>query len=127
MVDEKAVCGAHPLFCQKLDEICEENKKLRENTYGKGPDGTGGIYGELKKKVSYKVLSLLLGAVLMVISFFAGFGINHENRLSKYEERTDTNIKTVATLCNDMDVMKKQTVVDVRSILDAIKELKDKP
>ncbi len=98
--------------------------KMEENLYGEGPEGDKGVYGALKKKVGYKVMTLLLSAVLAVISFFAGFGINHESRISKTEVMIETNTKSLGIVCNDVERMKRQSTADVKSILDAISELK---
>jgi hypothetical protein len=124
MAEEKPVCGAHPLFCEKLDTIIHDNEKLQKDLHGEGPEGEGGVYGALSKKVSYKALTLLLGFVLTGLSFFAGFGINHESRLSKTEVILETNTKVLTTVCNDVESMKKQSQTDMRTILDAINELK---
>jgi len=109
-----------------IDSLTEKAVALENNLYGEGPEGEGGVYGALKKKVSYKVLTLLLSAVVGVIGFFAGFGINHESRLSKTETHVETNTGVIKGLCIDVTDIKVQGAISTRKILEAIERLDKK-
>lgn len=92
---------------------------LSENLYGDGPEGSGGVYGALKRKVGFKTLAIVLGMVLGAISFFAGLGINHESRISKTETTVDRNTGIIKEL-------QASRHMEHQEILSAIRALKEK-
>jgi len=116
--EAEAMSGCQDTDCKKSLE------DLKKDVYGDGPEGGTSVYGALKKKVSYKVLTLLLSAVLGVIGFFAGFGINHERRLTKTETTVDRYVEVIKKSCADIDMLKVDRHEDLQQILTAIHELK---
>lgn len=73
----KYVSGLEDTKCSNPD--CRSEFKaaltdLRDNLYGEGPEGDKGVYGVLKRKVSYKVLTIILSMVLWSSSIFRRFG-----------------------------------------------------
>ena len=96
------------------DPECKEDfRLLRDSLYGKGPEGTGGVYGALKSKVGFKAFSVFMGIALLVL----GWVMLHESRISKAET-------TLSTICKDVDALKTQNTESTKKILHAIDELK---
>jgi hypothetical protein len=115
----KYISGLDDTKCSNPDcrkEIREAIESLKDNLYGEGPEGSKGVYGVLKKKVSYSFLVVIAGIVLGTIAFFAGLGINHESRISKTEVVVERNTEIIKELG-------KETRRNQSEILTAIKEL----
>ena len=96
------------------DSECKaEFQKMKTNLYGEGPEGDGGVYGALKRKVGFKAFAVFMGVALLVL----GWVMLHESRISKAET-------TLSTICKDVDSLKTQNTESTKQILTAIEGLK---
>ena len=96
------------------DSECKaEFSAMKENLYGKGPEGGGGVYGVLRTKVSWKAFGVLFTVAIMMV----GWVMLHESRISKAET-------ILSTICKDVDALKVQNFQSTQKILNAIEELK---
>jgi len=105
-------------------EFKAEIKTMNENMYGKGPEGNSGVYGALKKRVTFKVFFWVILGLLGGVGTFSSVILLHESRISKNES-------AVQTLCSDVSAIKEQQkrlttaqTAGTREILEAIESLK---
>jgi hypothetical protein len=91
---------SNPECKQELKSALDE---LSDNLYGDGPEGNGGVYGTLKRKVSYSVFYILVMLWVGAMSSIVTFGILHEQRLSKTETIVEINTRTIQNMAVSMD------------------------
>lgn len=98
-------CNDHKFACKKIDDVADDVEVLKENVYGKGPEGRGGLYGELKRRVTYRTLSILLSLLVGIVGFFA-------YNIIGLRGTTAATDATVKALCdNTAKMLDNQTVI----------------
>jgi len=105
-------------------EFRESLRELQEDLYGDGPEGTSGVYGVLKKKVSWRVLILLVSPFLGVIGYFAAFTVTHESRMAKVETTVARNTEVIHKSVSDIESIREESRRTGEKILHAIRQLK---
>lgn len=98
-------------------------KGLMDDLYGEGPDGDGGVYGVLKKKVSWRALIFLMSPLLGVIGYFIGFAMIHESRLTKAETIIQRNTEIIYRSERDINMIREENRQIGEKILKAIQQL----
>ena len=99
--------------------------ELGTNLYGDGPEGIGGVYGDLKKKVSYSIFWVLMTFLSGYIGSSVTFAIMHENRLSRVETIVDVNRESVTKVSKqveDSHVLRDKQFAEILMQLQRIKQ-----
>ena len=101
-----------------------EIKIMKENLYGKGPEGDGGIYGALKKRVTYKAFFWVILVLLGGIGTFSSAILLHESRISKNESAVQTLCTDVSAIKLEQKLLSQAQKTGTKEILEAIEGLK---